>query len=104
MALFLVIGFPLTVSSISIGRDTARESRVRTAASAWGDEIGWELLDVITADSQRDRADDRTAAATGSTGLRRHLQAQRVDPSVVIAEFIPKTTVDLADDADEPSG
>ena len=102
MALFLVIGFPLTVSSVSIGRDTARESRVRTAASAWGDEIGWELLDVITADSRVTVRMIGPPPLPDPHGLRSHLQAQRVDPSVVIAEFIPKTTVDLADDADEP--
>ena len=104
VALFVVIGFPLTVSSLSIGRDTARESRVRTAASAWGDEIGWELLDVITADSRVTVRMIGPPPLPDPHGLRSHLQAQRVDPSVVIAEFIPKTTVDLADDADEPSG
>ena len=102
MALFVVIGFPLTVSSLSIGRDTARESRVRTAASAWGDEIGWELLDVITADSRVTVRMIGPPPLPDPHGLRSHLQAQRVDPSVVIAEFIPKTTVDLADDPTSP--
>jgi uncharacterized membrane protein len=44
----VVVGVPLTLSSISITRDTTREVAVREAASSWADEVGWDLEDVTT--------------------------------------------------------
>jgi hypothetical protein len=98
VALFVVIGVPLTVSSLSIGRDTARESRVRTAASAWGDDVGWEVIDVNTGDAKVTVRLIGPPPLPATDGLRQRLQAEGVDPAEVIAEFIPKATVDLADD------
>jgi uncharacterized hydrophobic protein (TIGR00271 family) len=98
VALFVVIGIPLTVSSLSIGRNTARESRVRTATAAWGDEVGWELIDVKTEDAKVTVRLIGPPPLPATTALRKRLEAEGVDPADVIAEFIPKATVDLADD------
>lgn len=99
VVLFLVIAVPLTVSTIAIGRDTAREARVRTATSAWGDEVGWELIDVKTEDAKVTVRLIGREPLPDTTGLSQRLRAEGVDPAEVIAEFIPKATVDLGDDS-----
>ena len=40
-AMVLIVGIPLTVSSITIARDTTREAAARDAARIWAAEVGW---------------------------------------------------------------
>ncbi len=45
VAFVILIGVPLTSSTIRIGRDTADEARIRSAANTWADEVGWKVVD-----------------------------------------------------------
>ncbi|GAA4380490.1 DUF389 domain-containing protein [Paeniglutamicibacter cryotolerans] len=46
--MMLIVGIPLTISSIGSSTSALRESAVRTAAETWTRAEGWDLLDVTT--------------------------------------------------------
>ena len=94
-ALFVVIGIPLTISTIKIGRDTALESEVRELIHAWADDEQWLVLDV---QSDHQGIVIRVAGpppVPDTAGLAADLEAAGIDPADVVVEFIPKTSVAL---------
>ncbi|HEY3485533.1 MAG TPA: DUF389 domain-containing protein, partial [Ilumatobacteraceae bacterium] len=46
VALFVVIGVPLTISTVKISRETSIESDVRAVTSEWAGDRDWRVLDV----------------------------------------------------------
>ncbi len=92
---FLVIGVPLTVSSVKIARDTKLENDVRTVSSAWSAEIGWRVIEV--------KADDKginirligVPPLPDASTLAADLRAHGIDTSDIIVEMIPEEIVDL---------
>lgn len=48
VSMLLVVGIPLTFSSISSAANSLKESTVRTAAQEWSQGSGWDLLSVDT--------------------------------------------------------
>ena len=97
-ALFVVIGIPLTISTIKIGRDTALESEVRDLIHQWADDEEWLVLDV---QSDHQGIVIRVAGpppVPDTAGLAADLRAAGIDPADVVVEFIPKTSVALVPD------
>ena len=99
-ALFVLIGIPLTISTIKIQRDTTTESDVRSVTDDWADERGWTVIDV---QSDNDGVIIRLAGPPplpNTAALAGSLAATGVDPADVTVEYIPKAAVAL-DTADE---
>ncbi len=93
--LVVIVVVPLTSTSLTVARQTARETAVTAAADAWVPP-GWDLVSVTTDDDGV-----TTALFQGSppypdtSGLRRRLLAHGVPPATVRAQFVPRETVDL---------
>ena len=43
-AMIVVVAIPLARTSVSVSRDSARETSVQGAADAWGRQVGWQVL------------------------------------------------------------
>ncbi len=98
VALFVVIGIPLTISTVKISRDTSTEADVRQAATVWARDDGWTVLGV---DSDNTGIVIRLAGPPplpDTSGLADALEDMGVDPSTVTVEYVPRATVSLAPD------
>jgi uncharacterized hydrophobic protein (TIGR00271 family) len=98
VALVVVIGIPLTISTLKISRDTALESDVRNITTAWADDREWLVLDV---QSDHEGIVIRVAGPPplpDPEGLAAALEAAGIDPADVVIELIPKTSVALVPD------
>jgi hypothetical protein len=98
VGLFIVIGIPLTVSTVKIARDTATEAQVRDAADEWADDNGWTVLGV---ESDNTGIEIRLAGAPplpDTSSLAAALDANGVDPTTVTIDIIPTSQVSLVAD------
>ncbi len=99
VAFVIVIGVPLTSSTIRIANDTADEARLRSAANRWADEVGWKVSGVDTTSSETDVVQFiGPAPVPGTASLRVALEAEGADPDNVVAEFVFEEAVALAAD------
>lgn len=99
-AMVVIVGVPLTISSVRNGRNNTREVTVGDAAEEWAQTVDWELTNVTTRDGRVIATFQGTLPVPDVGGLRAALNADGIDPAVVKAEFIPRQVVDLS----EPSG
>jgi uncharacterized hydrophobic protein (TIGR00271 family) len=93
VAFVLVILVPLVSSTVKIAADTARESNIRSIASTWGGEVGWDLLDVTAGESTRLRFAG-PPPIPDTEELSAALRAAGISGDISV-EFIPKQSVDL---------
>jgi uncharacterized hydrophobic protein (TIGR00271 family) len=100
VAFVVVIGVPLTSSTLRIAQDTADEASIRTAAGTWADEVGWKVAGVDTTTSENDVVRFIGPAPVPDTAsFREVLEAEGVDPDNVVAEFVFEESVALRDDS-----
>ena len=94
-AVFVLIGIPLTLTSVTVARTSAVEAQTRRAAEAWAEPKGWKVLDVSSTRG------DLTVRLVGppplpdTSGLGDSLEAQGIDAAKVTVEFVPEVTVSL---------
>jgi uncharacterized hydrophobic protein (TIGR00271 family) len=96
-AMAVVVGIPLTVTSISIAQDTNDQVDVHEVGEEWADRVGWELVEV---DAQAGEIVARFEGPTPmpSTGdLPQLLRDHGIDPDDVLVELVPRLTVDLGE-------
>jgi uncharacterized hydrophobic protein (TIGR00271 family) len=93
----VVIGVPLTVSSVRVSDQESLEVAVRQAAQPWADANGWQIAQ-LQVDGQTATVDFSGAPPVPDTAdLVAALEAQGVDPSDVTLQFIPAYVVELGD-------
>jgi uncharacterized hydrophobic protein (TIGR00271 family) len=95
VALVVLVGVPLTISTVKISRDTALEAQVRAATIEWADDREWLVLDV---QADHDGIVIRVAGPPplpDTSTLSSALEAEGIDPADVTIELIPKTSVAL---------
>lgn len=93
--MLLVVGIPLTVTSITTGANAVRESAVQSAATTWVNEIDWDLLGVAT---EGDRVVVRVTGPTPLPDTDRFaelLEADGVPATSVKVELVPSHVVEL---------
>jgi uncharacterized hydrophobic protein (TIGR00271 family) len=95
VALVVLVGIPLTVSSINIAHDTRREITVRDASRRWAHSVGWELTDVTTRQGDVVVKFEGSLPVPDTASLRADLTAHGVDPAIVRAQLLPRATIDL---------
>ena len=99
VAFVIVIGVPLTSSTLRIAQDTADEASIRSAATTWADEVGWKVSDIDTTSSANDVVRFIGPAPVPETAsFRAVLEAQGVDPDNIIAEFVFEESIPLGGD------
>lgn len=95
-AMFVLVGVPLTATSISVTKATSEQADVHAAGRQWATTVGWELVEV------QPEADRIVARFEGPTpvpvtdALVQVLRDHGVDPSDVRVELLPRATIDLA--------
>jgi len=103
-ALFVIIGIPLTISTVKISRDTSIESDVRAATDVWAGDSEWMVLDV---QHDHDGIVIRLAGPPPlpeTDSLADALVAIGVDPADVVVEYVPTASVALASPDDTQPG
>jgi uncharacterized membrane protein len=94
----IVIGVPLTSSTIRIARDTADEARIRSAATAWASSVGWRVQEIDTTTGPSDVVAFIGPAPVPSVeGFRDALEDEGADPDNVVAEFVFEESIALGD-------
>jgi uncharacterized hydrophobic protein (TIGR00271 family) len=96
-AMVVVVGIPLTLTSISIAQATGEEADVHEAGEKWADPLGWELVLVETQAGKVVARFEGPTPIPSTVGLPQILREHGVDPSDVRVELIPRATVDLED-------
>jgi hypothetical protein len=96
-AMVVIVGVPLTASSVRVARDTTRERQVQEAGTAWAAPIGWELVEVTTDHSRTVARFEGPIPVPDTDGLVDELRERGVSPGSVRVELLPRTTVDLED-------
>lgn len=101
VALFVVIGIPLTISTVKISRDTALESDVRAAAADWADDHAWTLLGVSSDNTGIIIRLAGVPPLPDTSDLVDALDRAGIDPTTVTLQVIPESTVSLIPAADD---
>lgn len=89
VGLLIVVGIPLTYSTVTFTSDTSSETTVRAVAERWAQHGNWEILAVTTDNGQV------TIRATGNmpeprtAALKSELRRAGVDPSRVRLDLVP---------------
>ena len=95
IAMVVLVGIPLTLSSVKIARDTYEQTHARDAARRWADGVGWELTGVdVSADKIIVRFEGPTPLPS-TDDLRDLLRAEGIDPAEVTVQLLPRQTIDL---------
>ena len=97
VGMIVIVGVPLTTTSVRIARETGREVEVRRVGQRWADEHGWELVDVVTRQGKVIARFEGPPPLPETNSLRQGLIARGVGPHEVRADLLPRATIDLAD-------
>ena len=97
-AFFVVVGVPLTASTVQITRGVQRESTVRTVTAAWAEPLGWSVLSVTASGSRTDVVVVGLPPLPDTGVLAAALTEAGIDPTGVVLELLPRATVSLADE------
>jgi uncharacterized hydrophobic protein (TIGR00271 family) len=92
-ALVIAVSIPLTVTSVTVARDTAREAQTLAAARAFGDEVGWTTGDASTRGGVVTVHMEGPPPLPPTDRLRKELGKRGVDPSDVHVELVPARLV-----------
>ncbi len=94
-AMVVIVGVPLTLTTVSVATETAEESTIHDVGQAWARTVGWELVGI-------EEQDDRTVVrfegplpVPDTDPLRAALIRRGIDPSSVRVELLPRATIDL---------
>lgn len=94
-AMLVAVSVPLTVSSVTIARDTSREARTLEAASVFAREVGWSAAEVTTQEDMLVIQMEGPLPVPDTARLRTELEQRGIEPSGVRAELEPVRVVVL---------
>jgi hypothetical protein len=91
--LIIAVSVPLTATSITASRDTAREAQTLAAARAFGNEVGWSTGNVTTRGGVVIVHMEGPPPLPRTDPLRKELEERGVEPSDVQVELVPARRV-----------
>jgi uncharacterized hydrophobic protein (TIGR00271 family) len=97
VAMVVLVGVPLTLTSVKVARTSNDESHVHEAGEAWADTVGWQLVAVDTEAGKIVARFEGPTPIPTTDALRTILRDHGVEPSQVRVELSPRATIDLAD-------
>lgn len=100
VAMFVLVGLPLTATSVSVSRQALTEQTVHSTASTWAAPVGWHLVAVTTQGAQILLRVEGPLPLPNTTSLGDALDAAGIDPDAVTVTFLP--TYELRLDPDQP--
>ena len=92
-AMIVAVSIPLTATSVSVIRDTAREAHTLAAARSFGNAVGWSTGNVTTRGGVVLVHMEGTPPLPNTDRLRTELEERGVDPREVQAELVPARLV-----------
>lgn len=99
-ASLLIIAVPLTVTSLQSTKDTALEAQIRSAATPWAQENGWDIAELTVDDDAAELLLTGAPYIPDTAGLTAALEGAGVDPGQVAVQFVPTVTLPLEPSAD----
>lgn len=96
MAMIVIVGVPLTLSTVDRSSNTLRENTVRSAAEAWSRDVGWDLLNVATVDGEVIVRVTGPLPVPDTKQLEQLLTTAGVDPRQVDVDLVPSYKVKLS--------
>jgi uncharacterized hydrophobic protein (TIGR00271 family) len=97
VAFFLIIGGTLVVSAVRINDNQQQEAEVRNITQQWADEVGWEVIEVSTTGTNVSVRVIGTPPIPETESYAAALESVGIDPSGVVVEFVPQTSVNLGE-------
>ena len=95
VAFFVVVGVPLTISTVKISRDGTRETTVRRVTTNWASDVGWDVLDVTSGNTGVTVRLIGPPPLPDTSGLAASFESSGINPNQIVLEFIPKAVVTL---------
>jgi uncharacterized hydrophobic protein (TIGR00271 family) len=92
-AMVISVSIPLTATSVTLARDTSRESHTLAAAREFGDSVGWSTGDVTTRGGVVLVHMEGPPPLPETDRLRKELEKRGVDPTDVRVELVPARVV-----------
>lgn len=95
VAMVLVVGAPLSISSFKTSSEALRESHVRDAAEAWAKESGWDLLEVDTVQGEVVVRVTGPMPLPETANLEKLISEAGIDPKLIDVDMVPSYTTHL---------
>lgn len=95
VAMVVLVGIPLTITSVKVAHDTSEQADVRDAAEQWAGGVGWELTAVELEAGKFVARFEGPTPLPDTDDLRQLLRDHGVDPGEVRVELLPRQTIDL---------
>ena len=91
--MIVAVSIPLAATSVSVIRDTSRETRTLAAARSFGNAVGWTTGNVTTRNGVVLVHMEGPPPLPNTDRLRTELEERGVDPSEVHVELVPTRLV-----------
>lgn len=91
----VIIGVPLTLSSIRFASQESLESSIRSAAEPWASSNGWQITQLQTGGTEATLTLTGSPPVPETASLVSALHERGVDPSHITLEFVPAYQVRL---------
>jgi uncharacterized hydrophobic protein (TIGR00271 family) len=96
VAMVIIVGVPLTITSVNIAHQTNEQTEVRDAGNHWASDVGWQLTGVDFEAGKIVASFEGPTPLPSTDELRTLLREQGVDPGQVRVELLPRQTIDLS--------
>ncbi len=93
--MLLVIGAPLTLTSVSVGARAIVEGAVHSVADPWAQSHDWTITDITTQGSETLVRAEGPLPIPGTDDLKENLAARGIDVSTVTVTLVPIYSVEL---------
>lgn len=94
--MMVIVGVPLTLSTVDRSSNTLRENTVRSVAEAWSRDVGWDLLNVATVDGEVIVRVTGPLPVPDTKQLEQLLTTAGVDPRQLDVDLVPSYNVKLS--------
>jgi uncharacterized hydrophobic protein (TIGR00271 family) len=94
-AMVLIVGIPLTLTSVSIAQSASEQAEVRDACEEWAASVGWELMAVEAQAGKIVARFEGPNPIPPTDDLSEVLLDYGADPDHVRVELVPRETIDL---------
>ena len=93
--MLVLVGLPLTLSSVDVASRTISENAVQAVADEWGADIGWKVVEVTSQGAEVFVRLEGPMPLPDTASLKEQLDAAAIDPSRVTVNLVPTYTVEL---------
>lgn len=93
--MLVLVGLPLTLTSVDVASRTIRENSVQAVADGWGQAVGWSVAEVSSQGSEIYLRLEGPMPLPDTATLKDELAAAGIDTKNVTVNLVPTYTVEL---------